>query len=144
MWIVSPYCVCGTFPTRSPLRNSQDAANRKKRKTRGKSITPGALILNVPGSRRGGIPLRAAADPVAPMKERMPSFPRKAPEENHIIIRIIKAHVDRAPWPLCRGFYDFCPKGQDLFIFPVNIIHRKCQADILAPVVYDGKEDHER
>ena len=32
----------------------------KKRKTSRKSKTPGALIYNVPGSRSGGIPLRAA------------------------------------------------------------------------------------
>ena len=37
----------------------------KKRKTRMKSKTPGALIYNVPGSRSGGIPLRAATDMVA-------------------------------------------------------------------------------
>ena len=37
----------------------------KKRKTRTKSKTPGALIYNVPGSRSGGIPLRAATDMVA-------------------------------------------------------------------------------
>ena len=69
----------------------------------------------------------AATGRVAPMKERVPLFLRKAPEENHIVVRIIKAHVDRAR-----------PKGQDLFIFPVNIIHRKCQTDILVPVVFYG------
>ena len=37
----------------------------KKRKTSRKSKTPGALIYNVPGSRSGGIPLRAATDMVA-------------------------------------------------------------------------------
>ena len=41
------------------------AANRKNTTTAGKSKTPGTLIYNVPGSRSGGIPLRAAADMVA-------------------------------------------------------------------------------
>ena len=36
-----------------------------KRKISRKSKTPGALIYNVPGSRSGGIPLRAATDMVA-------------------------------------------------------------------------------
>ena len=69
------------------------------------------------------------------MRERVPSFLRKAPEENHIVVRIIKTHVDRTPGPFRRRFYDFRPKGQGLFVFPVDIIHRKCQADILVPVI---------
>ena len=41
------------------------AANRENTTTAGKSKTPGTLIYNVPGSRSGGIPLRAATDMVA-------------------------------------------------------------------------------
>ena len=37
-------------------------ANRKNTTTAGKSKTPGTLIYNVPGSRSGGIPLRAATN----------------------------------------------------------------------------------
>ncbi len=50
----------------------------------------------------------------------------------------MKAHVDCAPGAFRRRFYDFRPKSQDLFIFPVNIIDRKCQTDIPVRVVLYG------
>ena len=59
----------------------------------------------------------------------------QTPEENDIIVRIIKAHIGRAPRSFSRSFDDSGTQSQHLFVFLINILHGKCQTNVLVLII---------
>ena len=62
---------------------------------------------------------------------------RKTPKENHVIVGVTKAHVDRTPRLLCGPFNNSSAERQHPLIFSFNVVYGKNQADILVLIVLD-------